>query len=64
MPIVQIQVLQGRPESQMKELITNVTDAVVKTLEAPRESVRVIITEEPKTHWGIGGITVSDMPGR
>jgi 4-oxalocrotonate tautomerase len=64
MPIVNIQVLQGRPEAKMKELIKNVTDTVADTLEVPKERVRVIISEVPKTHWGIGGVAVSDTPGR
>lgn len=64
MPIVNIQVMQGRPESILKELITKVTDTVADTLEVPKERVRVIISEVPKTHWGIGGTAVSDIPGR
>lgn len=64
MPIVNIQILEGRPPEKVKELIAGVTDAVVEKLEVNKESVRVVVTEVPKTHWGIGGVSVSDIPGR
>jgi 4-oxalocrotonate tautomerase len=63
-PIVNIQVLQGRPEEKIKEVIHNVTHTVSETLGVPKENVRVLVTEVPKTHWGIGGTSVSDIPGR
>ncbi|MCM3116959.1 4-oxalocrotonate tautomerase [Neobacillus sp. MER 74] len=64
MPIVNIQILEGRPEEKVKELIHNVTEVVSTTLGAPKENVRILVSEVPKTHWGIGGISVSDMPNR
>ncbi|MFB5193486.1 4-oxalocrotonate tautomerase [Neobacillus sp. KR4-4] len=64
MPIVNIQILEGRPEEKVKELIHNVTETVSTTLGAPKENVRILVSEVPKTHWGIGGISVSDMPNR
>jgi 4-oxalocrotonate tautomerase len=64
MPIINIQVLQGRPEEKIKELISSVTDTVSETLEVPKDRVRVLVTEIPKTHWGIGGTAVSDIQGR
>lgn len=64
MPIVNIQILEGRPEEKVKELIHNVTETVSATLGAPKENVRILVSEVPKTHWGIGGISVSDMPNR
>lgn len=64
LPIVNIQIMQGRPESKIKELISGITDTVVEKLDVPKERVRVIVTEVPKTHWGIGGTSVSDMPNR
>ncbi|HET7579206.1 MAG TPA: 4-oxalocrotonate tautomerase [Bacillales bacterium] len=59
MPIINIQVLEGRPEEKIEELIKNVTDTVSETLDAPKENVRVLVAEMPKTHWGIGGVSAS-----
>lgn len=64
MPIVNIQVLQGRSEEKIKKLISDVTDTVAENLEVPKDRVRIIVSEIPKTHWGIGGTTVSDIQGK
>ena len=64
MPLVQIQILEGRPVEKIKNLIEKVTDTVEQELGAPRQSIRVIVTEIPKTHWGIAGVPVSDDPNR
>ncbi len=64
MPIINIQIAQGRTEEQIKELIQNLTNTTSETLGAPKQNVRVIVTEVPKTHWGIGGTAMSDIPGR
>ena len=61
MPIVQIQILQGRSEQQIKSLIDDVTNATVKNLQVHPRQVRVIVTEIPSTHWGIEGRTMKDI---
>lgn len=55
MPIAQLYILEGRSDELKEELIVEVTEAIVKTLNAPKEAVRVIITEMPKQHFGIAG---------
>ncbi|AGK53623.1 4-oxalocrotonate tautomerase [Bacillus sp. 1NLA3E] len=60
MPIIQINIMEGRPPEKIKALIENITDTVVETLDAPKQSVRVLVTEMPKTHWGIAGVPVSE----
>ncbi len=57
MPIVQIQVLEGRDKQQIARLIASVTEAVVASLEIKPEQVRVLVSEVPPTHWGVGGVT-------
>jgi 4-oxalocrotonate tautomerase len=64
MPIVNIQLLEGRPEEKIKELISQVTETIVGTLNVPKETVRVLVNELPKTHWGIAGVAVSDRTDR
>lgn len=53
--------MEGRPPEKIDELIKNVTATVSETLDAPKENVRVLITEVPKTHWGIGGVSAKDL---
>ncbi|WP_218312971.1 2-hydroxymuconate tautomerase [Alteromonas antoniana] len=55
MPIAQLYILEGRTDIQKENLISEVTDAMVRAIDAPKDRVRVIITEMPKTHFGIGG---------
>lgn len=55
MPLVQISMMEGRKPEQIEAMIHEVTEAITKSLNAPTESVRVLVTELPKTHWGIGG---------
>lgn len=61
MPLVNIQLMEGRPQEKIDLLIKNVTDTVSESLDAPKENVRVIVTEIPKTHWGIGGKSAADL---
>lgn len=55
MPIAHLYILEGRDDDRKERLIAEVTDAIHRSLDAPIESVRVIITEMPKAHFGIGG---------
>lgn len=55
MPIAQIYIIEGRSDEQKEMLIDEVTSALVKSLDAPQENVRVMITEMPKQHFGIAG---------
>lgn len=57
MPIVRIELLQGRTPAMKDELITRVTEAVVTTLGVDPVQVRVILFEVPPEHWAVGGQT-------
>lgn len=55
MPIAQLFILEGRDDSAKERLIAEVSEAIHRSLGAPMESIRVIITEMPKQHFGIAG---------
>lgn len=55
MPIIQAFLLEGRSEEKKAAFIAAVTEAAVNSIGAPRESIRVIITEMPATDYGIAG---------
>jgi 4-oxalocrotonate tautomerase len=57
MPIVRIELLQGRTPAIKEELIARITDAVVTTLGVDQEQVRVLLYELPPEHWAVGGQT-------
>ena len=48
------------PEEQRAAVIEKVTAALVEAVGAPKENVRVWITEVPKENWGIAGVTAKD----
>ncbi len=60
MPIVRLEILEGRTAQRKAELIRRVTAALVDTLEVRPEQVRVLIYELPAEHWAIGGQTVAE----
>lgn len=55
MPVVQINLVEGRPEEKIEKLIAAVSEAVSSSLEAPIETVRVIVNEVRPHQYGIGG---------
>lgn len=55
MPIIQAFLLEGRSEEKKAAFIAAVTEAACVSLGAPRDSVRVIITEMPGENFGIAG---------
>lgn len=61
MPIAQIHIVEGRTDEQKETLIREVSEAISRSLDAPLATVRVIITEMPKTQFGIGGVTAKNL---
>ncbi|HHT7240069.1 MULTISPECIES: 4-oxalocrotonate tautomerase [Bacillus] len=55
MPIIQIQIIEGRRQEQIQNLISGVTEAVAKNLDVDVGRVRVLVNEIPSSHWGVGG---------
>ncbi len=61
MPIVTIDMIEGRTEEQKRNLVKEVTEAVVKTVNAVPENVTIVIRDLPKTNIGKSGKLLSDM---
>lgn len=57
MPIIQVQVLEGRSDEKIKDLVAGITQTAVETLGVKPEQVRVIVQPIPHKYWGVGGIT-------
>jgi 4-oxalocrotonate tautomerase len=60
MPIVEITLVEGRRPDQLRTLISKVTQACVESVDAPVESVRVILREIPATHFAAGDVTIDE----
>ncbi|WP_412520562.1 2-hydroxymuconate tautomerase [Staphylococcus simulans] len=61
MPIVNIKLIEGRTDEQLKALVKEVTDAVEKTTNADRNAISVVLEEMKPTHYGVGGVRKSDQ---
>lgn len=60
MPLAEITMIEGRSPEHKRALLTEVTEAVVRALGAPREAVRVVIREVPAEHWAVGGVSIAE----
>jgi 4-oxalocrotonate tautomerase len=56
MPVVEITLVEGRSKEKKLALMKAVTEAVVASIEAKPESVRVILREIPSDHFGVAGV--------
>ncbi len=61
MPFAQIHMLEGRSDEQKRAVIEKVTQALHEAVGAPTETIRILISEVPKHHWGIGGKSAKDL---
>jgi 4-oxalocrotonate tautomerase len=64
MPLVQVTVVTGRTPEQLRRLVHELHDAVVRSLDARPERVRIIVHEVPPTHWAAGGETIAERTQR
>lgn len=61
MPIVQVELLEGRSREQLAKMVKDITDVIVTDAGASREAVHVILREMPKDHYAVGGVLKSDQ---
>ena len=60
MPIVHIEILEGRPAQKKRAPIEQVTQAVVNTMDVQPAQVRVLLREVPHDQWAVGGVPMSE----
>ncbi len=61
MPLAQITILEGRSEAMVSDMAAAVTDAISRTLSAPREKIRVVVNEVPATRWFVAGHSMAEQ---
>lgn len=57
MPIVNVKLLEGRSDEQLKNLVSEVE----KTTGANRQAIHVVIEEMKPNHYGVAGVRKSDQ---
>lgn len=60
MPFIDVTLVEGRSEAQLRGLIDGLTAAAAEHADAPRDAVRVVIREVPATRWAAGGQTIAE----
>ena len=59
MPVVIVEMWEGRTIEQKKQLVEDITSAFVK-ISTPPEAVHIIIKDNPKHNWATGGKLASE----
>ncbi len=61
MPVVKIDMWEGRDKAMKRKLIQAVSKTVAETLTIPVDRIHVIITDVPKDNWGLKGEQASEQ---
>ena len=60
MPIVSITMLKGRTPEQKSRLFKDVTEAIHRAIDTPKDNVRVVLNEVEPENIAIAGVPVSE----
>ena len=60
MPVVRIEMYDGRSMDQKRQLVKEITDVVARVTGNTPEGVHVIIDEVKRENWAIGGLLWPD----
>jgi len=60
MPVVTIELFEGRTKEKKRVLIKAVSKAVSEALDIPEERIQIILHESSKDNWGLKGEQASE----
>lgn len=60
MPLVTVDMWEGRTVEQKKELVEGITSVMNTKLGIPPEAISIIIRDVPKHNWATGGKLASE----
>ena len=55
MPIITVDLFEGRSREQREQFTQSVTKAAVEILKAPLDHTWVVFRDHEKSHWAMGG---------
>ena len=55
MPLVHIDLVEGRSQTQIQNMIVAVSEAISTSLDAPITSVRIVVNEMEPHQYGVAG---------
>lgn len=62
MPLIQVSMIEGRSPEAKARLIRDLTEACAAAIDTPLDSIRIILTDVPGEHWGVGGVPKAGPP--
>jgi 4-oxalocrotonate tautomerase len=60
MPIIHVNLFEGRTVEQKRKLVAGITDAVVKSLDVEPDTVKIILQDIAKHDYAIAGVLFMD----
>jgi 4-oxalocrotonate tautomerase len=60
MPNVEIAIGAGRSAEQLRTLMREVHQAVLRSVDTAPQNIRVVIREVPRSHWATGDLTLAE----
>jgi len=60
MPLVHIDLVAGRSPEQLRNMVKDVTKAIVDNTGAPAEHVHIVLNEMAPEHYSVAGVLKSD----
>jgi len=60
MPIIHVDMFEGRTVEQKRKLVAALTEAVVQSLGAKPESVHIVLQDMAKHDYAIAGVLAAD----
>ena len=61
MPYVNVQITKGATRDQKKQLVEQITDTLVTTLDKKPEHIHIVIQEIDDVDWGFAGMLTDDF---
>ena len=60
MPLIRVELFEGRTVEQKRALAAALTEATVRTLGSPADAVDVMFFDVPRHDWASAGVLASD----
>ena len=61
MPIVSIELIEGRSVDQKREMAKKITEAIVEVTKIPQEAVEIIFHDMKRENYSKAGVLAIDM---
>lgn len=64
MPIIQVQMLEGRSSEVKNTLMKEMNEVVCRILNVSSDQVRILLNEYKEENWSVGGISKAELSNR